>query len=273
VANVVNAYDGTNQVIPHYDLQPKIYSDQRFAKDTFDDLSGDATEIAEKITFNVDGAYYSEELSQTAAAQNIDLIPGQLTGAKPNPEKLGYDQFKIDETTHQVEGCPAGIEPNEARYDDKGKSYTVKMSKEKCANCPLQGQCPIKTQKKENVARFSEKRYHNDQIRAKMDTKEYRQLTNSRAGVEGIPSVLRRRYRVDEMPIRGLVRAKIWFGFKIMSFNFKCLVKGLQEMPIFSGVGFIGTFKPNFWMKNVVTFILSKFYFGFAKKSKLLFVG
>jgi hypothetical protein len=68
VANTVNAYSQTDQVIPHYALQPNIYSDQRFAKDIIDDLSGGAIETAAKITFNIDRAYYSEKLSQTAAA-------------------------------------------------------------------------------------------------------------------------------------------------------------------------------------------------------------
>jgi hypothetical protein len=49
VANIVNAYNQTEQVIPHYDLQPNIYSDQQFAKNTIDDLSSSATETAAKI--------------------------------------------------------------------------------------------------------------------------------------------------------------------------------------------------------------------------------
>lgn len=161
---------------------------------------------------------------------NINLVPGQLTGAKPDPEKLGYDQFKVDEETHQVKECPGNHAPDEAYYDVKGKCYTVKMSKEKCAACPLKDKCPMKLQKKMNVIHFSEKRYRNDQLRTLMGTEEYRKLTNARAGVEGIPSVLRRRYRVDEMPIRGLVRTKIWFGFKIAAMNFKSLLKGRRRM-------------------------------------------
>ena len=104
------------------------------------------------------------------------------------------------------------------------------MDKAICEACPLQEQCPIKPQKKKNVVRFSEKRYRNDQVRAKMETEAYHQLANSRAGVEGIPSVLRRRYDVDHMPIRGLVRSKIWFGFKIAAMNFKSLVKGCRKL-------------------------------------------
>ncbi len=32
--------------------------------------------------------------------------------------------------------------------------------------------------------------------------------------LKGVPSVLRRRYQIDSMPVRGLVRSKIWLGFK-----------------------------------------------------------
>lgn len=102
------------------------------------------------------------------------------------------------------------------------------MNKTICASCSLRDKCPIKPQKKKNVARFSEKRYRNDQVRAKMETEEYRNLDNSRAGVEAILSVLRRRYNVDNMPVRGLVRSKICFGFKIAAMNFKLTFRALE---------------------------------------------
>ena len=235
VGNVLNAYDGKNQVTTHYDLEPNTYSDQKFADETIGFLgSGNppdntATDV-EKIVLNTDGAFYTDELAQKATANNINLIPGQLTGAKPDPEKLGYDQFKVDAETNQINECPGGQKPDDSYHDVKGKCYTVKIFKKKCAACPLQTKCPIKPQKNMNVIHFSEKRYHNDQMRTRMGTEDYRKLANSRAGVEGIPSVLRRRYRVDEMPIRGLVRAKIWFDFKIAAMNFKSLVKGSRRM-------------------------------------------
>lgn len=58
-----------------------------------------------------------------------------------------------------------------------------------------------------------------------MNTEEYKEVANKRAGVEGVPSVLRRRYKVDDMPVRGLMRAKIWFGFKIWAMNINSLLK------------------------------------------------
>lgn len=58
-----------------------------------------------------------------------------------------------------------------------------------------------------------------------MGTAEYIELTNQRAGIEEIPSVLRRKYNVDAMPVRGLPRSKMWFGFKIAAYNYKKLLK------------------------------------------------
>ena len=55
----------------------------------------------------------------------------------------------------------------------------------------------------------------------KLSSEEYRALSKKRNGVEGLPSVLRRRYNVDHMPVRGLVRSKIWFSFKIGAINVK----------------------------------------------------
>jgi hypothetical protein len=54
-----------------------------------------------------------------------------------------------------------------------------------------------------------------------MGTEEHNLLANFRAGVEGLPSVLRRVYRIDQIPIRGLVRSKIWITCKIMAHNVK----------------------------------------------------
>jgi hypothetical protein len=58
-----------------------------------------------------------------------------------------------------------------------------------------------------------------------MDTNEYIELANQRAGIEGLPSVFRRIYNVDSMPVRGELRSKIWFGFKVLASNVKKLIK------------------------------------------------
>ena len=40
-----------------------------------------------------------------------------------------------------------------------------------------------------------------------------------RNGVETLPSILRRKYRVDQMPVRGLLATKLYYGFKIGALN------------------------------------------------------
>jgi len=42
-----------------------------------------------------------------------------------------------------------------------------------------------------------------------MGTSEYQELAKKRAGIEGIPSVLRRKYKIDHLPVRGLIRGKV----------------------------------------------------------------
>jgi len=78
--------------------------------------------------------------------------------------------------------------------------------------------------KKTNTVRFNRSRYLRDTIREKMDTKEYVELTNQRAGIEGLPSVFRRKYNVDNMPVRGEVCSKFYFGFKALATTFKRLL-------------------------------------------------
>ncbi|TFB08027.1 hypothetical protein E3V08_05820 [Candidatus Atribacteria bacterium MT.SAG.1] len=67
------------------------------------------------------------------------------------------------------------------------------------------------------------------QLITKMGTSEYQELARKRAGIEGIPSVLRRRYKIDHLPVRGEVRSKVWLGFKISAINCKRLIKRVDE--------------------------------------------
>jgi len=64
-----------------------------------------------------------------------------------------------------------------------------------------------------------------------MGTSEYQELARKRAGIEGIPLVFRRRYKIDHLPVRGLVRVKVYLGFKISAINCKRLIKGLINRP------------------------------------------
>lgn len=225
VANVVEAMDDENSVIIHYDLKPNTYSDSAFADDVIEKLTQELHEEENRRQVLIDGAYYEQEKAEKASDKGIDLIPGELVGRKPNEEKISYAQFSVNEDENRVEQCPSGKTPIDSSYNEKNNSYTAKFDKEHCNNCSKRKNCPVKDQKKNTVVRFTKKRYKTDQQRIRMKEQEYIELTNQRAGVEGIPSVFRRTYAIDHMPVRGLVRSKFWFGAKILAYNTKKLLK------------------------------------------------
>lgn len=63
-----------------------------------------------------------------------------------------------------------------------------------------------------------------------MKTEQFKALTRSRNGVETIPSILRRKYQIDHMPVRGLLATKLRFGIKLAALNFKKLSAYLDSL-------------------------------------------
>jgi len=227
VANIVETFNDDTSIITNYDVKPNIYSDSKFSDDVIKDIFK-KKEADEKIQMITDGAYYEQEKAKEALKQNIELIPGELVGRKPSTDKIGYDKFTVDKEKNIITNCPNGTEPEESY--NSSKSYTAKFNKDICEKCPNNNNCPIKPQKKFNTISVSEKRRNTDLQKEKMSQQEYIEIINQRAGVEGIPSVLRRRYKIDNMPIRGLLRSKLWVGFKIAAYNFKKLLVKLPKI-------------------------------------------
>jgi len=218
-ANLVEKFDDNNRMIEGYDLQKNTYSDQKFAEDAIEKLKD--------TTLLIDGAYFSEEINKKAKAKGIKMIPTNLVGGGKNNN---CDKFEIEEKEHLVKKCPSGHKPITSKF--KEGSYRAHFDKKHCINCPLRKDCPVVKQKKSYLFKVSEKTLHRSQLITKMGTSEYQELARKRAGIEGIPSVLRRRYKIDHLPVRGEVRVKVYLGFKISAINCKRLIKGLMNKPI-----------------------------------------
>ncbi len=62
-----------------------------------------------------------------------------------------------------------------------------------------------------------------------MSSPLFKIIARVRNGVETIPSMLRRRYEIDRMPVRGKIRMKHLFGFKIGALNFRKLSNYLDR--------------------------------------------
>ncbi|MBT2214548.1 transposase [Virgibacillus dakarensis] len=115
-------------------------------------------------------------------------------------------------------------------YDSEKEIYTAKFYKEQCRHCPLLDQCQVKKQKKAYHISFSENKRRTDQTRSKIGTERHQELSNYRAGVEGVPSVLKRVYQLEHLPVRGRVRPKIWIYASIIAQNFKRCRKYIKMM-------------------------------------------
>ena len=234
--NIFEQFNEENGVVLHYDLEPNIYDDSEFSEDIIEELP----EQQNILTLLVDGGYYSHEIDQKAQEKNINLIPSDLKGRKPDEDKMSCTNFTIDEEENIIINCVEDKTPISSDYDEETNTYTAKFSKDDCDGCPVYSMCRTSKQKKANTIRFTDKDYQIASLREIMETDEYQELANKRAGIEGIPSTFRRKYNIDEIPVRGKLWVKIWLGFKVAAYNFKKLLKGLKdkEVPAISNLFF-----------------------------------
>lgn len=221
VGNVVETFDKNGSIVTKYDLQKNIYSDQHFSKDFIEAMGRQE----EPVTVMVDGAYYGDEIAKEAEKNNIEIVPGNLTGREPNGD---YSLFELDMENQKILKCIMGYAPVDCKKN--GETYRAHFAKECCSNCSLREKCPVKEQRKNYLLQMKEVHYNSALIRNKLGTAEYRNKTRQRAGVEGLPSILRRKYHVDNMPVRGLICAQILFGLKIEAINVKkCFKKSIAK--------------------------------------------
>jgi len=214
VGNLVETFDKNGAIITSFDYQENSHSDSSFCKETIEKLGTQET----KTTLIADGAYASVENIALAADNNIDLVTTALLGKSPDVVQA---DFQIDSEKRELTKCPAGNEPYKTSYYDTTGMYRASFNKKTCENCPLREQCGAKLQKKSAFVMVTENMVQRAAYLKKLSSEKYRLLSKIRNGVEGLPSVLRRRYNVDHMPVRGLVRSKIWFSFKIGAINVK----------------------------------------------------
>lgn len=228
VANIVESTGKEGNIITAYDYQPNSHSDNGFCRKTIEDMG-----VQEEKTFLVaDGAYASIENAAMAKANNIDLVTTSLL--KKAPDEI-QAHFKLDSANRKVLECPAGKKPYKTRYYEKTATYRASFTLKNCQDCPLQNRCGMKPQKKSNYVMISEKTVQRAVYLQRYSLLEYQKLAKIRNGVEGIPSVLRRKHRVDHIPVRGYLRSKLWFGFKIAAINVNRMLKKVSQDRLLPG--------------------------------------
>lgn len=216
-ANLEESVGSGGSVVTDYQYERNNYSDGQFLRDSLE-----RTEVQEEtVTLVTDGAYSGKGNHDLAAGKNIRLVNTDLSG-KAVDNILADFVFNDSET--RVLRCPSGHEPKSCGYTgDKSRQFHVSFTREQCAGCPNKDRCKAKIHKRVSTVTVSVKAHERAKQQQFMGTEEFRNLFRIRNGVETVPSMLRRLYHADRMPVRGLLRGKFFFGCKIGALNFRKL--------------------------------------------------
>lgn len=221
-ANLIEAVDEKGSIIIDYQYDVNTRSDASFIKEYLEN-----SEVSEETSSLItDGAYAGEEASGLAADKNMNLLTTGLLGRKPK-EILG--KFLLDESGRQISSCPAGNVPKSGSYIKQSDSIRISFHRHQCEGCPYQSQCNPNIKKKTASLLIPLKSRRRILESAELMDEETRTLISRiRNGVETVPSVLRNKYAVDKMPVRGKLKTKLFFGFKVATLNFSKLMRFTQ---------------------------------------------
>lgn len=219
VGNIVETVgENGDSLITAVGFEQNIHSDSDFCKEYL----GSRPKHAEQEILLADGAYSGKENQELADARNTRLITTALTG---KPIDKIYADFQFSEDGRNVISCPSGYTPLKTTHYPKTGMCRVLFARECCETCPHKNECKGKAQKKNYAVFVSANMAARAQYIQKLSTEEYMQLTRKRNAIEGIMSVLRRRYHIDDIPVFGYLRTRQFYLFKIGAYNFNKLVK------------------------------------------------
>ncbi len=214
VGNIIETVgeDG-NSLITGVGYENNIHSDSAFCKEY---LAG-REDGADAEIMIADGAYSGKENRELAESKNTELITTALSGRETNPI---FAEFVFSEDNKKVLTCPMGHSPIKATYYPKTGMCRANFAKSYCEQCPNKSDCNARKQRKNYVVHVSSNMVERARYKKKLSTETYRKLSRLRNAVEGIPSVLRRKYQVDAIPTFGLIRSRQFFTCKVIAYNF-----------------------------------------------------
>lgn len=215
VLNVAEAIDGKgNGMIVHASVEPNTQSDSRKAEEYMEQLP----ENGPRQLLIADGAYNSDRLEELASKKKVDIQTTSLTGKAP--EGILAD-FVLNADKTEVQSCPCGKEPTACKYNPNTGYITATMPDNCCASCPHQKECKAKVNNKKNksTVRVTGKAVTRAKQARHFSTEEGKTNANRRNGVEGIMSVMRRKYGIDHIPVFGIKRIKSWVWTTLLSYN------------------------------------------------------
>lgn len=221
VANVIEASGKNGSIIEDYQYEQNTHSDSQFLKETLDSME----KQDETVTIVTDGAYSGTQNDELAAEKNVRLVTTNLTGREA--EDIMAD-FEFSEDGRKVIKCPGGHEPKSCSYNQGTGQCTISFQKSQCQDCPHKEQCHPKMFKRVSRKTVSSKSNQRAKKQRERSTEDFKKQSRFRNGVETIPSILRRKYGIDKIPVRGLIRSRFFFGCKIGALNIKKFCRYMQ---------------------------------------------
>ena len=222
VANVIEASGKNGSIIEDYQYEQNTHSDSQFLKETLDSME----KQAETVTVVTDGAYSGTQNEELAAEKNVRLVTTNLTGREA--EDIIAD-FEFSEDGRKVIKCPGGHEPKSCSYNQGTGQCTISFQKSQCQDCPHKEKCHPKMFKRVSRKTVSSKSNQRAKQQRERRTEDFKKQSRFRNGVETIPSILRRKYGIDKIPVRGLIRSRFFFGCKIGALNIKKFCRYMQD--------------------------------------------
>lgn len=196
VGNVVEAVGEKSSLVIVYDYQQNTYADNQFMKDYLNEKK----DFSDGSFIVADGAYSGEENSRLASEHNLKLVTTNFTGRKPDEI---YADFVFTDDGKYLIKCKNNRVPEDCIYDPGNERSVAYFRISDCEGCPYKERCQsrfLKTRVRKEVSWKSVGRAKQLQY---MQTEEFSEYAKFRNGVEAIPSLLRRRYHVDKIPVHG----------------------------------------------------------------------
>jgi len=225
-ANITEAVGENGSLVTNYQYDVNTRSDVDFLSEAIEN----AEPSEETTAIIADGAYASEAIAKQAADKNIGILTTGLRGRKP---RKVLTEFTLSDDGHGVVSCPEGNAPKSSNYIRQSNSIRISFPRCCCENCPRRKECNANLKPKTAVIIISLGALeHTKEAISRKNDETIKLIGRIRNGVETIPSVLRRKYHVDRMPVRGKLKTKVFFGFKMLALNFTKLwlhERGLEK--------------------------------------------
>lgn len=223
IANVVEvADDAHNSITVNYQYEKNTYSDSQFLKDYIEQQPDDDS----SAMLIADGGYCGMENSRLAENKNITLVTTDLKGTEVSDH---WGDFEFNEDGTKLLKCAAGHEPKSSVYDQNTQKCKASFPLTICKNCSYYSQCHPKEHKRVATVKVAMRTTVHAKQQRFLKTDEFKKLARFRNGIETVPAVLRRRHHVDKIPVRGYIKTKLFFGFKIAGMNARKLIRYLTS--------------------------------------------